>query len=415
MKRIRYLLLAVAVALTAASWGQSIAEREYWIDGDIANRLTLGESVASIDISALDYGLHSFTMRVKDNEGVWSSPVTQYFVIPRPNQAAASSIAAREYWIDGDIANRQTLDASVATIDISSLPIGAHRLTVRVKDDEGVWSSPVTQYFLIPSDQEDAESTIVRCLYWFDNDTDNCQTADVEGDNGTVTIDVSKLTAGEHTIYWRVGDSKGAWSEKVSGSLFRYTVPASGVGTFSAATAMALPEGLTPHYTTTMKQSGSRLYVNVEDISGNIVPAETGILLKGEGEASFTLLPSTDEATAHDNNTLVAVVESAHIDQTSGDYTNFMLKDGKFIKIAEAEGSIKMPANRAYLPVESTVINGSAKSIVLLWTDEEMATGIGKVATDEGTEAPAYNMNGQRVGRSYKGIVIVNGKKILKK
>ncbi|MBR1402327.1 MAG: hypothetical protein IJ562_12250, partial [Prevotella sp.] len=72
MKRIRYLLLAVAVALTAASWGQSIAEREYWIDGDIANRQTLDASVATIDISSLPIGAHRLTVRVKDDEGVWS-------------------------------------------------------------------------------------------------------------------------------------------------------------------------------------------------------------------------------------------------------------------------------------------------------------------------------------------------------
>ena len=51
-----------------------------------------------------------------------------------------------------------------------------------------------------------------------------------------------------------------------------------------------------------------------------------------------------------------------------------------------------------------------------------VTTGIDEVRMDNDTRealtgsssAPAYNLNGQRVGTSYKGIVIINGKKILK-
>ena len=38
-------------------------------------------------------------------------------------------------------------------------------------------------------------------------------------------------------------------------------------------------------------------------------------------------------------------------------------------------------------------------------------TAIGTTEADNDGDAPRYNMSGQRVGRDYKGVVIVNGKK----
>ena len=43
-----------------------------------------------------------------------------------------------------------------------------------------------------------------------------------------------------------------------------------------------------------------------------------------------------------------------------------------------------------------------------------LATGINKVEADtENVNAPAYNLAGQRVNNSYKGIIIKNGKKYI--
>lgn len=46
---------------------------------------------------------------------------------------------------------------------------------------------------------------------------------------------------------------------------------------------------------------------------------------------------------------------------------------------------------------------------------DESVTGISKIQTETSNDAPIYNLNGQRVGTDYKGIVIQNGKKVIKK
>lgn len=202
------------------------------------------------------------------------------------------------------------------------------------------------------------------------------------------------------------------------GIYFIYTVPASGLGTFSAAENVIIPAGLTAYYCTTLKTyEDGKLGVRVSKLNG-IIPANTGVLLEGSPGLSYPLTATTVEAAAPAENSLVAVVESEHIPATNGEYTNFMMKGGKFIKIQQDEESVKMPANRAYLPLLTEAISGSnAKEIMLYWDDEE-TTGVERMRYVENEimrNRSIYNLNGQRLSAPQKGINIVNGRKVIVK
>ena len=197
-----------------------------------------------------------------------------------------------------------------------------------------------------------------------------------------------------------------------------YTVPASGLGTFSAAYNIIIPEELTAYYCTTLKtnKDGS-LGIKVSKLEGGVIPANTGVLLEGPASRSYMLTATNEEATAPVGNSLVAVVESEHIAATNGDYTNFMMKGGKFIRIADESEDVKMPANRAYLPLLTADISGSnAKEIMLLWDDKE-ATGIESLTPGPSPmgEGSIYNLNGQKLSSPLKGINIINGRKVIVK
>jgi hypothetical protein len=200
------------------------------------------------------------------------------------------------------------------------------------------------------------------------------------------------------------------------GIYFIYTVPASGLGTFSAAENVIIPAGLTAYYCTTLKTyEDGKLGVRVFRLNG-IIPANTGVLLEGSPGLSYPLTATTVEAAAPAGNSLVAVVESEHIPATNGEYTNFMMKGGKFIRIADDNAS--MPANRAYLPLLTSAISGSnAKEIMLYWNDEE-ATGIERMRNVENEimrNGNIYNLNGQKLSAPQKGINIINGRKVIVK
>lgn len=85
----------------------------------------------------------------------------------------------------------------------------------------------------------------------------------------------------------------------------------------------------------------------------------------------------------------------------------FELKDGEFVRV---DDNTEIDACQAYMMLS----NGNAgDNLTVAYSD---ATGISDVSPDgSGLQAPAYNINGQRVDSSYKGVVIRNGKKMIVK
>lgn len=196
-----------------------------------------------------------------------------------------------------------------------------------------------------------------------------------------------------------------------------YTVPESGVGTFSAKAPFVLPEGLTAHYCKTYDSEKST--ISVEDIDG-VVPASTGVLLKGAAGSTYTLTGTNATAATVIDNALVAVTEATHVEQTAtegdAEYTNFMLLGGKFVKIALAEEDTKMPANRAYLQIKTNELpsgDAGARSIAPWWGGD--ATGISPNPAVRGaTTQGVYTLGGVRLGNlpTHPGLYIVGGKKV---
>ena len=102
-----------------------------------------------------------------------------------------------------------------------------------------------------------------------------------------------------------------------------------------------------------------------------------------------------------------------HAQTTLEEFTLF-LNSNKFWYSA---GLTKMKAFRAYfyfLDILTEVENGSANVKMLVNVDDD-ATGIVSPLGETEEGAAIYNLAGQRVGKSYKGIVIENGNKKIKK
>ena len=191
-----------------------------------------------------------------------------------------------------------------------------------------------------------------------------------------------------------------------------YTVPSSGIGTFSAKAKFAVPDGLTAHYCKTYNSANGT--IGVVDIDG-VVPANTGVLLKGTPGETYTLTGTNNEAATVTDNALVAVTEATHVDQTVGEYTNFMMSGGKFVKIAASSNpNDKIPANRAYLPILTSALPaGSGQSITLNWDEE---TGVKAVRDAKFKVHSYYTLDGRKLNGapSKGGIYINNGKKVIK-
>ena len=159
----------------------------------------------------------------------------------------------------------------------------------------------------------------------------------------------------------------------------------------------------------------------VENISGNIltliplegiIPAGYAVILEGE-PGEYTFEPTSEEGIAGEN-MLRGTEETTMItpeDQTCK-YYMLTVKDGTvgFYYGANDGAIFENQAHRAYLPVPVSQTNG-AKGFFF-----NEATGIDNMlATDENAGHAVYNLSGQHVNDSYKGVVIINGKKVLRK
>ncbi|HEY0039378.1 MAG TPA: hypothetical protein VGB71_01885, partial [Flavisolibacter sp.] len=138
---------------------QSISAAEYYIDNDpgVGNgtQLNIGANgntvnfVATIPTTSLSSGFHSFAVRAKTADGIWSIVETSGFYI-QPVAINMGAITQAEYFLDTDpgVGNGVPLTITtpgntvtqnfMVTIPPSTLN-GQHLLAIRVKDANGVW------------------------------------------------------------------------------------------------------------------------------------------------------------------------------------------------------------------------------------------------------------------------------------
>ena len=138
----------------------------------------------------------------------------------------------------------------------------------------------------------------------------------------------------------------------------------------------------------------------------NKVPANTGLVLKATTPNSAVNVPVFDGASPDDvsgNKMVGSATETTAIEKDGG----YILSDGIF----QPANAGTLAAGKAYLQIAVT----SARSLEMSFDDA--TTGIANLNVDDNfdTNAPMYNLAGQRVNKSYKGVVIVNGKKMLNK
>jgi hypothetical protein len=224
----------------------------------------------------------------------------------------------------------------------------------------------------------------------------------------------AQLSNGTTTAALQNGRSEEIWVQdpvtyqpvlKMFANDFNYTVPASGVGSFSSKAKVQLPDGLTAYYC--KEYDSSKGIITAVPLDNNVIPANTGVLIRGEAGA-YTLSATNATAATVEDNALVAVTEATHVDATSGQYTNFMLSSGKFIKIAaSSDPNVKMPANKAYLQLALGFT--TSKEFTLLWDEDPTAI---KFESSEVLKSESiYDLQGRKVTNPEKGrLYIINGK-----
>ena len=176
------------------------------------------------------------------------------------------------------------------------------------------------------------------------------------------------------------------------------TVGEDGTALFSATRAIDF--SLTPEVEAYVVTAVNGNYTELAPVT--TVPAGTGVLVKAKaGNYSLNAVP---EADAVAKNLLVATTEEYTVAASDVKKVWTLGTDTKknvpcFVSV---EGTV-VPAGSAYLAAEAEV--------PYIYLDK--ASGISGINAAAGldTKAPMYNLAGQKVNASYKGIIIQNGKK----
>ncbi len=228
------------------------------------------------------------------------------------------------------------------------------------------------------------------------------------GANHTYSHSFAYNAATSGDILLELGVEK-AWLEVISAEqLVTGTIAQSGYSSLASAYGLdfANATGLTDAFVVTKTTDDAVTLTSVDEL-----PANSGVILKGEAGAAYSIPVKADAAYAGTN--LLSAAVAPTIVQNDEAY---ILKGGKFALISGAatEAARTIPAGKAYL-LKSNVPSG-ARSLSFVYNNDE-TTGISGATrlTDNGESVKdnVYNLNGQRVSQPTKGLYIVNGKKVI--
>lgn len=190
------------------------------------------------------------------------------------------------------------------------------------------------------------------------------------------------------------------------------TISAAKWASFSSTNALDFGkvDGLTAYYAT----SNDDTKISYDTVDKT--PASTGVILGG-AEGTYDV-PVIASAPALANTNLLHSTASGSYTLVADDvnYVYVFGKVGSDIGFVKGLESYTVGANKAYLRLTEALSAKGFELIGLPGTEEPSETdGINKITPSLSEANAVYNLAGQRVGNDYKGLVIVNGKKYLRK
>ena len=217
---------------------KEIVEISHWYDNDLegmtsalvgpAQQLLIN---SDLDVTGLSTGIHSLNVRFKDNSGICSSPMSQFFFKTPESESQTKEIVEISYWFDNNIsgmisepigpAEQLLITTDLETADLST---GIHSVSVRFKDNAGMWSSPESQFFFKAPALGSENREVVGFKYWVDNASNN---ANFQAVGPTQIfflsdiVDLDTLNSGFHMIHAQFLDNSKLWSSIVSSSFYK--------------------------------------------------------------------------------------------------------------------------------------------------------------------------------------------------
>lgn len=173
--------------------------------------------------------------------------------------------------------------------------------------------------------------------------------------------------------------------------------------------AFTIPQGVVAR---TYKIEDNMLKLSKKYVSGDVLPKDIAVVLEAD-EGRYTFWMTEKQGEKDEKNVLKGTDDNS---QTTGGTIYYGFSNGKrgvgFYWRKADGGAFENGAHKAYIAYTPSS-TAQAKSYLVFDT----ATGVHLTAFQESQmeDEPTYNLAGQRVGKDYKGIIIIRGKKYLRK
>lgn len=184
--------------------------------------------------------------------------------------------------------------------------------------------------------------------------------------------------------------------------------PYSHLSSYSYSSPLVVPEDVNIFIVTTTDTYDNT--VTVQWLDTKVIPANTGVLLYSDGGGEKTLSLGAwvdDEVTGLYADNLLKSTATSGFTVGAAQSIYALRKDQT--AFAKVQTGVSVPKNKAYLDVTPN----AARTLTINFGNT--ATGIkepnipSSIVDNEAVDSPLYNVNGQRVSHSYKGIVIHHG------
>lgn len=245
----------------------------------------------------------------------------------------------------------------------------------------------------------------------FDNETKYKHTSNLKA-NTEHTFNITPTTDGYYKITFNVSvsGSNNKYYEFSGAKFYKThttTLSSAGYATFCLPYNAIVPEGMTAY---TATDNGESVKLTAKE--SNKIAAGEGVILKGE-EGTYTFVAAEGNVNATESNQLVGVTKDTQLSASDNAYMLTRDKDTNAIAFRRLATTTPytLSANKAYLKLNEG--DESRQLISVTWNDN--ATSIYELkGKKDAHDGAIYNLAGQKLIHTQKGINIINGKLVIK-
>ena len=227
--------------------------------------------------------------------------------------------------------------------------------------------------------------------------------------NATASQDGNKViitpTDGNNSISFTLNGMCGCTAMTV------YYKPIVSTLTDAGYSTLCLPyNAIVPERVVAYSASENDEYIRLTPIPGYTIAANEGVVLKG-APGTYSFIATRDEADATNDNLMIGVTKDTPLRAVDNAYMLTRKKEDGSVAFRRLNTDYTLDANKAYLKLPG---GNKARDILSVQWDENETDIMETMHMENNKETVIYNLSGQKLKQTQKGINIINGKLVIR-